>query len=179
MEITSFKISNDKASLTLSLTNATAATAISLWTDKNYKYESKKVDLTSKLTGAATETITMSLADIGIKYFDGVYFVEIYSPTKTCAGIAADLTRFKECVLKKLMEHTECVSCQKVEDPFLTNIHTMLTQLEVCIENGFVQEILSLTKSLDKHCSDSCNTCGSYKNITSNTYYAINIVTES
>jgi hypothetical protein len=179
MEITSFKLSNDKQNLILDLTNATNATGIFLWTDKTYKYENKKLDFSNKLTGAATQNLTISLTDLDISFFDGVYFVDIVSSTESCSAITSDLTRFEECLLDKVMEMAACSSCQKVEDPQLVNIQAMLDGLNIAIKHGFVQDILENIKALDKLCGDDCRSCGSYRNVTDSKYFSFNIISKS
>ncbi len=178
MTITSFKVSEDKSTLILNLSDASAATNIYIWSDKTYKYENKKVDVSSKLTGAATQSLTISLADMELDYFDGVYFVEVISPTKVCTKVAAELSRYKECIIDKIKKQEGCIPCGDTIDKSLINSHVMLTSLEIAIEQGFIQEILTTVKALNKVCSNSCNNCGKYKNIVSNNYFTFNIITE-
>jgi hypothetical protein len=178
MTITSFKVSDDKANLILNLSEASAATDIFIWSDKTYKYEGKKLDFSYKLNGAATQSITISLAEMELDYFDGVYFVEVIAPSITCAKVAHDLTRFKECIIDKISKQEGCVPCGDAIDMSVINAHTILASLEIAIEQGFIQEILTTVKALDKLCTNTCNNCGQYKNITSNNYFTFNITTE-
>jgi hypothetical protein len=147
-----------------------------LWTDKTYKYDNKKINLSSRLNGSASQTITITLTELELPYFDGVYFIEALSDTEEAVAITADLTRYEECILDRVMEKGDCVPCQEVEDPALTNTQAMLDGLYIAIKHGFIQEILTLVKGLDRQCSDECKSCGTYNHVTSNNYFTFNIV---
>lgn len=159
----------------LTINSASSADKLYLWTEKTYKYDAKKIDLSVKLNGSATQNITITLTELDIPHFDGIYFVEALSNTEEAVAITADLTRYEECILDRVMAKGDCVPCQSVEDPALTNTQAMLDGLYIAIKHGFIQEILTLVKGLDRQCSDACKSCGDYKNVTSNNYFTFNI----
>jgi len=177
MTITSFKVAADRSNLTLNLSEASAATNIYIWSDKTYKYENKKLDFSDKLNAAATQSITITLEEMGIAYFDGVYFVEVLDPSKVCSKVAADLTRYKECIVNKIQKQQGCIPCGELIDSELLNAHVSLSALEIAIEQGFIQEILTILLLLNKFCTNTCSNCGQYKNITSNNYFTFNVTT--
>ena len=76
MQITSFEISANRTQMNVIITDAASITSLKFWTEVTYKDYSLAIDLTSKLTASATENITITLSDIGLSYFDGVYFLE-------------------------------------------------------------------------------------------------------
>ena len=174
MTITQFEISLDRTQIDLTITTASAATALRFWTDKTYKDYNDLIDLTTKLTGVATEVIVLTLADLGLSYFDGVYFIEVEDPTEIVASITADLTRYKECILNKLMIYSICDDCLLEESIPLINAQSLLNGLETSIEQGFVDELFNIVSSLNKYCSNDCVSCGQYKNVITNNYYTTN-----
>lgn len=165
MNITSFKVATDKSSLILDLNDAGTVTNLYLWTKETYKVEEFKIDLSSKLNGQFSQIINILPEDIGITNFDGVYFIDVVSITDTACAIAAELTRYKECILNKVLAYADCFSCLQVEQPEVLNAQTVLYTIEKAIELNLIQEVLTLVFFLDKVCSNDCNGCGEYKNI--------------
>lgn len=164
MTITVFKISDDRTELELTITDAATITSLNLFTDATFKDYSLAVDLASKLTASATETITITLADIGESEFDGVYFIEAQDPDEISFGVTADLTRYKECILEDVIELALCDSCFAKKSLKLINAQQLLIALESAVELGFFNEAFNIIKALDKFCSNDCKTCGTYKN---------------
>jgi hypothetical protein len=162
MNITSFKISQDKSTLELELVDAGAATSLKLWTNKTYKTEGLEIDLSAKL---GTNSITITLEDLGISYFDGVYFIEITNPSETVCGIAAELTKYKECVIEEVLANTECSDCKEQAKPSILNKHTLLRTLELALELAQPQKILNIVFALDRLCNNDCNGCSKYKEL--------------
>lgn len=156
------------------ISDAATVSALRLWTDDTYQDYSKAVDLSAKLTGSATENITITLSDVSLPYFDGVYFLEAEDPDEVSSAIVGDLTRYKECVINKLAELSACEDCLDKESTPLKNAHAAIIGLEYAISLGFINEILLAVYTLDKFCSNECTTCGSKDNITDTTYYSTN-----
>jgi len=173
MKITSLTISTDRTQLNLTITDATNVSALKLWTDSTYKDYSLAIDLSAKLTGSATENIVITLADLSLSYFDGVYFVEAEDPDEVSIGIVGDLTRYKECILNKVIVLQNCNDCLKEVDVDLLNAHTLLQSLEIAIENGFIDEIITIINALDVFCSNTCKSCGEYQNTIDTNYYSV------
>jgi hypothetical protein len=171
MKISSIAISTDRTQIDLVITDAASLTSLSLWTDITYKDYSLAVDLSSKLTGATTENITITLADLSITYFDGIYFVEAESVEVSIAAVA-DLTRYKECILTKVLEIAQCNDCLKVFNNSLLNSQALLLSLQTAVTEGFIDEIMLIVETLNKFCSDNCKSCGEYKNTLDINYYS-------
>jgi hypothetical protein len=158
MKITEFKISDDNTQLDLTITDAASVISLRLWKDSNYKDFSKAIDLSSKLTGSATENITITLLDISESYFDGIYFIEAEDDNELSLEYAYELLSFKECILDKLNEISN-VDCLLKESEDLINAHSILLGLEYALEYRYVNEILSYLKVLNKFCTDECKSC--------------------
>lgn len=171
MNITTFSISQDRTQINLVIEDAATLTDLKLWTDITYKDYSLAIDLSSKLTASVVEIITISLSDLSITYFDGIYFIEAEDPDEIANAITADLTRYKECILDKMLESIECGDCLKATNNNVLNAQTLLYSLETAIENSFIDEISLILIALKKYCSNDCKSCGEYKNIVNTTYY--------
>ena len=160
MQITSFTISSDKTQMDVTITDAAAVTALRFWDDTTYRDFSKFIDLSSKLTGAATENITITLSDLNLIEFDGVYFIEAEDPTETSLELTAELAKYRECVLSRSIQSSSCAECLTEKDLFLVNINALLKSLEYAIDLRFIEEIKILVASLDKYCTSDCLSCG-------------------
>jgi len=175
MEITSFYISSDRAKLIINLDNASTINTLKIWTDNTYKDYNLALDFSFLLTTDAIQTIELTLSDIGIPYFDGVYFVEVSDPTNILNAVTSDLTKYKECILNKLRELSVCIDCP--DDGYslsLINLQGILFGLEIAIEQGFINEIVLKLEALKKLCSNDCKTCGNKDNILDTNYYNTN-----
>lgn len=166
MQITSFELSADKTNLEISIVDAASLTILRLWNDQTYKNFTDVIDLSAKLTGSGTESITVSLSDISEPYFDGIYFLEAKDNDETSNAIASELSRFKECIMDKLLEFSICDECLDTKNASLINAHVALRSLQDAIDLRFVNESIKLKKALDKYCSNACRSCGDYSNIT-------------
>lgn len=172
MQITNFKINSTRTAINLTIIDALNVSTLKLWTDKTYKDYNLAIDLTSKLSGIATENITITLSDLNIAYFDGVYFIEAEDNIEISQAIDSDLTRYKECILNKLIEYSICDDCLKNNSISLINAQTLLIGVENAVEQGFINETFNLINSLNKYCSNDCDTCGTYTNLIDDNYYS-------
>ena len=172
MKITKFEISQDRLQINLEIIDAATITSLVFWTDVTFRNYSQSIDLSSKLTGSSTENITITLGDISLPYFDGIYFIEAEGPDELSLSISSDLTKYKECILSKLMTAISCDDCLKTQLPSITNAQTLLVSLGTAIESAFIDEISLLFTALKKYCSDDCKTCGEFKNIVDVNYYS-------
>lgn len=173
MQITNFKINSTRTAINLTIIDALNVSTLKLWTDKTYKDYNLAIDLTSKLTGIAIENITITLSDLNIAYFDGIYFIEAEDNIEISQAIDSDLTRYKECILNKLVEYSICDDCLKNNSISLINAQSLLIGVENAVEQGFINETFNLINSLNKYCSNDCDTCGTYNNIEDNNYYSL------
>lgn len=172
MNITSLTISTDRTQIDLVITDAATISGLKLWTDVTYKDYSLAVDLSAKLTASPTENITITLADLGISYFDGVYFIEVEDPDEVSIASVADITRYKECILNKVTRIVECEDCLKKFDAELINAQALVRSLEAATEEGFIDEIMLTIEALNKYCSNTCKSCGEYQNTLDTNYYS-------
>ena len=170
MQITQFSINSARTQINLVITDAAAITSLTLFTEDTYKDYSTAVDLSSLLTGAATENIAISLGAISESYFDGIYIIEAQDPDEVRYALTSDLTRYKECILNKLVELSLCSNCLKKESASLINAQGLLNGLEDAVEQGFIEEATNIIKALDKYCSNDCVSCGKYNNADATEY---------
>jgi len=171
MKITLFAISTDRTEINLTITDAATVSSLKFWTDSTYKDYSKAIDLTSKLTGATTENIVLTLSDLGLGYFDGVYFIEAEDPDEVSDAVTADLTRYKECILDKILNTIGCADCLEFQSVSIINAQTLLYALQTAVDNSFIDEIGLIVTALNLYCSNQCKTCTEFKTVVDNTYY--------
>lgn len=172
MQITKFLISPDRKQIDVTIIDAATITALNFWVDSTYKDYSKTIDLTAKLTASATENITLTLADLGLGFFDGIFFLEAQDPNEISEAVEKDLTRFKECILNKLVIYSVCDSCLQEQSIPLLNAHALLTGLEDAVEQAFINEIILINNALKLYCSNECISCGDKSNVINTNYYA-------
>lgn len=166
MQIISLNISANKTSLEFTINDASDVSTLRFWNDSTYKNYNKAIDLSAKLNNTATQNIIVSLADIKEPYFDGVYFIEARDSDEVSVAMTAELSRFKECIMDKLLAMDECDECLRDENESLKNAHVALRSLEDAIfELRLPEEAVATKKLLDKFCSNSCRSCGDYSNI--------------
>jgi hypothetical protein len=165
MEISSFTISADKTKLELKILDATDVSILRFWTQNTYKNFGELIDLSSKLTGASTQNIEITLTDIEEPYFDGIYFIEAEDSDETAVSFVGEFRRYRECMMNKLSHLNICDSCNDTIENTVINTDALLRALEHAMEERFIDEMLNFTKMLDKLCSDDCKTCGQYGNI--------------
>lgn len=171
MQITQFEINALRTEIDVTITDAADISSLVLFTNATYKDFSQAIDLSAKLTASATETFTITLADLGQAYFDGLYFLEAEDTDEVSNAIVGDFTRYDECIINKLSELSICDDCLKSSSESLINARTALTSLEKATIQGFIDEAFNIIKILDKFCSNDCKTCGEYNNIVDNNYY--------
>lgn len=159
MQITSFKLSADKTTMNVTITDAASLTSLLLWTDNTYKDFTKAKDLSSKLTGSATETITISPSDIGETFFDGLYYLESKDANQISIAALAELRKYKECVVKKVLALDPCEDCDRDLQEIL-NIDVTIKALEYATQFLAASAMQTMIKLLDKYCEGSCDTCG-------------------
>lgn len=160
MQITNLSISSDKSKINLTITDAASVVSLRLWDDTTYKDFGKLIDLASKLTGASTETIEITPSDIGITYFDGIYFVEAEDPTETSIEYTYELSKYQECITVKAAQTTSCTDCNNEKNKALNNVHALYRSLLMALDLRSINDMLSFIKTLDKYCTNTCQTCG-------------------
>jgi hypothetical protein len=165
MQITQFTINSARTEIDLTIIDAATVSSLSLFKQDTFRDYSEAIDLSSLLTGAATENITITLSAISEVQFDGVYFIEATDPDEVRTAITADLTRYKECILEQVVALALCDSCFKTKSEKLDNSQHLLRGLQDAVDQGFYREAFNIVGALDKFCSNECKTCGSYTNV--------------
>lgn len=165
MQITQFEISADKTQMDITITDAATVSVLRLWKNFDYQDFDLAIDLSGKLTGAATENLVVTLADINAVSFDGVYFLQAEDPDEVSVDVTAELTRYKECILEKVVTRNLGNPCLAENNIDTLNAHTSLFSLGYAIELNFVNEIIKNLSILQVYCSDECKSCGGYTNI--------------
>lgn len=171
MEITSFNINNN--TLTLEITNADSLVSLYLWDETTYKDFSKGIDLSGKLTGSATENITITLQDINQSTLDGIYFIEAQDTEFSSLKYTYNFTRYKECILDKIVKNIQCRDCMDYLNVNIINSHSLLIATEYALELGYIEVALNNIKVLNKYCSNECSECDSYSNVIDNNLFTI------
>jgi len=167
-------LSTDNSTITIAIDDAADISALRVWKTDTFKDYDEAIDISSLLTGSATESINVSPTDLDESYFDGVYFIEAEDTDEVSFSIIAVLTRYKECVIERIIENGVCEDCLASTAIPMINAHTTLRALEDAIELNFIDEIITMVNALDTYCSNTCNSCGSYDNEDNDDYYTLN-----
>tara|TARA_R110000822_G_scaffold73853_1_gene177549 strand:- start:3824 stop:4327 length:504 start_codon:yes stop_codon:yes gene_type:complete len=165
MQITQFEINSTRTAMDVTITDAATVSTLYLFKAGTYKDFSLAVDLSALLTAAATETLSLTLANIGEAYFDGVYILTAEDPDEISNAITTDLTRYEECIVNKLSEIQLCDSCLKKQSISLSNSRMLLDGIKDAASVGFIEEACNIALALDKYCSNTCASCGAYSNV--------------
>jgi len=165
MQVTQFQINAARTEIDLTITDAATVTSLTLFTEDTFRDYTTAVDLSSLLTGAATENITITLAAINEAEFDGIYYIEAQDPDEIRFGITADLTRYKECIMEDTVALALCDDCFKKQSLKLINAQNLLRSLQDAVDTGFYREAFNIVTALNKFCSNDCKTCGTYSNV--------------
>jgi len=147
-------------------------TKVLLWDNRTFQNYNKAVDLTSKLSQTSNiEEFTIDLKDVGQSSFTGIYFMEVSTSDQECEdcgliGIAANLIKYNECLLDKVLKYSVCVTgnCNDKLENNILSIDTLLETVTICITSGYYSEAIDILKTLDKLCGtcDSCKTLTTY-----------------
>lgn len=164
MNIILFEINSEKTAIDVVISNADNVSSLRLWKETNFKDYNLAIDLSSKLGGSTIETFEITLEDLGETFFDGIYFLEAEDNTSISLKITADLTKYEECILEKVITANLNNQCLVESNLNVINAHSILTSLKYSIALNFVNEILKLNSMLKVYCSNDCKTCGDYKN---------------
>lgn len=160
MQITTFTIASDKTKMNLTITDAASVISLRLWTNKTYKDFTKLIDLSSKLTSSTIENIEITPADLGVSYFDGIYYIEAEDPDETSIEYTQELSKYKECILLRSLKLTTCTDCLNEKDTILLNLSTLYKSLIFALERRMINQMQLFISTLDKFCPGKCSTCG-------------------
>ena len=171
MNIISFKPNETGTELVLELSGAENADTLQIWNDATYKDYGKAIDLSDKLNGNSTQTITITADDLSKNDISGIHFIQVQDNNTLSQALTSYLISYEECILNKLMDLKLCDDCLNRDSLPLINAQTLLTGLNYAVKKGFIEEAKSIRKALDKYCSGECKTCGKYPHIINNNYY--------
>lgn len=172
--IKNFQISSeaDLINVELEANENETVTKVLLWDNRTFQDYNKAIDLTSKLSQTSNlEEFTIETKDIGQSSFTGIYFMEVTTSDQECdncglIGIAANLIKYNECLLDKVLKYSVCVTggCNDKLENSIISIDTLLETVTVCISSGYYSEAIDLLEVLDKLCGicDSCKTLTTY-----------------
>lgn len=170
MKITNFYYSEIDNSLKIVINNPSSLGSLFLWTDITYKNENEKIDLSSYLNTSTTQTISLSPSDIDSTIFDGIYYISASDNIEESQSLTSILTKYKECIVKKLSSIPICNDCLKNSSSEVITSHMLLIGVEYSTNQGLIDEAINNLKALKKYCSNECSTCGKYSNIVNNPY---------
>ncbi len=164
--ITQFSISNDlkEMQLNVSVGSSYRVTEVVLWNQDTFKDDTKKIDLSSKLSGASeSESLSIVPSDINESDFSGLYLVQITSndPGDNPALVAAISLRQYYSVITKLLftVNASCLNCNtNLQNAILIDMY--LEAIKTALQVGrFRDAITSLEKiNIVTHPSN-CDVC--------------------
>jgi len=171
IKINNFKINSDASEINISLEadeNETV-TKVLLWSNKTFQDYSLAIDLTSELEGTSNiEEFVVTANKAGVNSFTGIFFLEVETSNQDCEGcgligIAANLIKYNECLLDKVLNYSVCditIDCRDNND--IINISVLLDAISICLQSSYYNEAIDIIDSLDK----LCPTCSSCKTLT-------------
>ena len=165
VSISSFFINSSGTALTVNLDDTTTINSVYIFKPETYKDYEKAINLTPLYEGTSVSQLDIKLSEIGEPYFDGVYIIEIENSLGSDKAITYDLTRYNECILNKVLEFSICDDCLKKNSQSLINANMLIEALKISVDNGFLEEVVNITKALKTYCSNKCKTCGEHKHI--------------
>lgn len=183
MNISKFNLSDDGQFLDIEIQDSSEDVSLFLFTEDTYKNYDLATDLSDLVVGFTVidgitfnglDQIQLYPADLGIQYFDGIYYLEATDVDNISLASLAILTKYEECILDKVLAINTCDDCLKEQSIPLLNAQATLEGIKIALNQGFIQESVNLINNLKKYCSNSCKTCGEYDNVIDNTYLSYN-----
>lgn len=175
MNISNFSLSQNGENLNVTIEDAANANSLFLFTDKTYKDFDLAIDLTNLLTlGVAVQSLQISLVDLNIEYFDGIYYIEANDDTDIASAFTYALTKYEECIIEKILKINKCDDCLGEKSISLINAQATLNGVKLAVKNGFIQEGINLMQNLRNYCSNKCKSCGELDNVINNQYLSYN-----
>jgi len=153
--IKSLKFNEEATEITLSLDGgALTYDTLHIWSSITYKGTSY-IDLSSKLTAAAAQTVTIEPSDLDCTSFNTLYFVELeLSGGSKEFGLLSNHIPYLEYIMKKALYDFDCGDVDDCEFyPFLYD------SLVLALGNSLYEEAATIAKKLDTTCK-----CTSYEN---------------
>jgi len=143
--------------------------AMYAWNSETYKDDSKKIDVSSRLSAnTSLENFTIRAEDLGVDYITGVWVFEFVPTNNTetaVSGTVANFIPYNECILARALE---CVvkGCAIQDDncgnsSILLQASTLLDTLKTALLFGLVEEGIQIQKVLEDVC-DICTSCPDY-----------------
>ena len=162
--VTKFLVSNDlsKIDLEVSVDGGQTIDNIYLWTEETYKDPSSKIDLSSLLSGASSEEISISSNDASISQFDGMYFLQIETSGDEAVVVATfNLTQYYITQAKLIANiDLSCLNCNaNFQNALLFDLYLEATK-QALLLGRFQDAIDNLEKliiTVDTSDCDECN----------------------
>lgn len=162
--VTKFLVSNDlsKIDLEVSVDGGQTIDNIYLWTEETYKDPSSKIDLSSLLSGASSEEISISSNDASISQFDGMYFLQIETSGNEAVVVATfNLTQYYITQAKLIANiDLSCLNCNaNFQNALLFDLYLEATK-QALLLGRFQDAIDNLEKliiTVDTSDCDECN----------------------
>ena len=156
--------------------------SVNLWTDKTFKNYDVALDFTSKLAQTSeNEIFSITASEVDGEVFDGIFFLEFtttdLTPPDNCTGcdgqialgVVAELTRYQECLLEKVLKLNTCDgnlfadgACGTSETGDIININVILDALKYALQSGYYNEAITFITQLAKLCTTSCWYCDDF-----------------
>ena len=162
--VTKFLVSNDlsKIDLEVSVDGGQTIDNIYLWTEETYKDPSSKIDLSTLLSGASSEEISISSNDASISQFDGMYFLQIETSGDEAVVVATfNLTQYYITQAKLIANiDLSCLNCNaNFQNALLFDLYLEATK-QALLLGRFQDAIDNLEKliiTVDTSDCDECN----------------------
>lgn len=174
----------DKIIVSVSTGTGSQFTKLLFWTAETYKDYDLAIDLTHLMSlNSDSEDFEITLADVDLESFSGLFYLEFYSNEETVPGDCftdgnvalypvANFAELYECILDKVLGF-EIGDCDKLSSDigaancgtnFLT-LNTLLTTLESAVQTGFYEEANTILGTLQDSCSGGCGNCPSMPDV--------------
>lgn len=161
MDIEKFELSTNKTYIDVELSSSDIIEDIYLL-DKDHRSKGVAFNLAKKIENGET-SFTISLSDLNISKFSGIYVLDIYTNDGgTYKELLLETSAYEGCLLERVLALHICDDCIKKNDTSLVNAFNLLTSLKIAVNLGAYNEAFVLSNGLDKYCKTECRECGNY-----------------
>lgn len=158
MVISHLDFNSDKTSIEVIISSSIEVTKVSLLDKTNFD-EAEGYVFTEKYID--DELFNITLSDLNIGKFSGVYVLEVYLDNgQVFRKALIEFTDFKKCILDKVLEKGACNFCLQYDSRAIINSFNILQALELARDVGSTNSLFTLANSLDLYCSAECSECG-------------------
>ena len=163
--ITTFQVSIDRKTITLTITKA-GGDAITLFniSDQDDYLNNTPMDLSPRIAELnANNTVVITALELGVSILDGIYFLDLEGTgiTGTLSAVTANISQYFYCINDLLaVANTDCVDCNNG----LKNVITadlFLEGMKAALYLGRYTEAINHFTQLNKLCINRCDACSS------------------